>query len=397
MMSAEIVDRNRIQQGHQRFLESFLGEPDRVPLGAALNEHALYRLGLSGLDFAIHPTVAVRAQLLLSDYYDLDSLLLAYDCYNIEAEALGQRLIYTEGAMPDLDSLNPLIRQKADLDRLVPPRPGESGRMPYVLQMYRLYQEYTGIPARPIFCAPFSLAVAVRGYTQLIGDIRRDPSFARQLFDFLTEEVIIPWIRAMAQTVPEAPFLLGADAWAALPNIDLAIQEAYVVPYALRLQEVVPGAFTLQGWGASSCAEPERFLETLLAMRIPYIYGMDPDPQRLGPQFFKAFAVRHGLPLSLGIDADLLRDGPIERIVERVRAYLQAGAPGGKFSLSLNYVPADTPPAHIAAAMAAVKQFGNYPLGEIDSLEFRMPEVEPLEDFLRRKGATDPAYFYAQA
>ncbi|MBI1986987.1 MAG: hypothetical protein HYS70_01390 [Nitrospinae bacterium] len=380
-------DLPRATRGYQRFVAGFLGEPDVVPVSAQSNDHTVFLLGLNARQFYTQPTVAVRAQLLVGEYYDLDLVPLSYDVYNIEAEALGQRLIYTDAGMPDVDTDRPLIAKKGDLDRLVPPVPGCSGRMPYVLEMFRLLREYSGLPARPSFCAPFSLAVAVRGYHNLIQDIRRDPPFAHRLFAFLVDEVLIPWVGKIREVIPEAIFLVGADAWSAPPLIDLQIQEEYIVPYALRLQEKVPGAFVMQGWGASAFSEPERFLETLLRMNVPYIYAMDPDPERIGPERYKSFAAAHDRPLSLGIDADLLRDGPIERIVERIRRYVRAGALGGRFSFFLNAIPADTPPAHVQAAIAAVRQFGRYPLREIDRMEFQMPEVESLEAFLRRKGA----------
>ena len=295
--------------------------------------------------------------------------------------------------MPDVDTNEPLLADKGMLDRLHPPVPGEAGRMPYVLGICRVFRELTGLPFMPIFCAPFSLAVAIRGYRNLVRDFRRDPGFAHRLFEFLVDQVLIPWVDVLQKEVPEAPFLLGADAWSAPPIIDLRIQEEFIVPYALRLQEKAAGAFVLQGWGFSSFAEPERFLETLLRMNIPYIYGMDPEPERLGPEPFKAWAVKHGLPLCLGIHSDLLRDGPVEAIVERVRKYVKVGAPGGRFFFFLNDIPADTPPAHVHAAIAAIRQFGAYPLKEIDDLELRMPTIEPIEEFLERKGFRDKGHF----
>ena len=47
--------------------------------------------------------------------YGLDVPSITYDVYNIEAEALGQRLLLTDAAMPDIDRSAPLIRDKDDL------------------------------------------------------------------------------------------------------------------------------------------------------------------------------------------------------------------------------------------------------------------------------------------
>lgn len=384
----------RVMEGFRRFAAGFQGEPDRVPVTAQSNDHTTFLLGLNCRDFYANPATFVKGQMVVAEYYGLDLIPNSYDCYNIEAEALGQRLIWTDHAMPDVDTDQPLLAEKGRLDRLVPSVPGESGRMPYVLGIGRAVRELAGLPSPPIFCAPFSLAVALRGYMNLVRDFRQDPAFAHRLFELLVDQVLIPWVQLLQKEVPEAPYLLGADAWSAPPIIDLRIQEEFIVPYAQRLQEKAAGAFVMQGWGFSSFAEPERFLETLLRMKIPYIYGMDPEPERLGPEPFKAWSVKHGLPLCLGIHSDLLRDGPVEAIAERVRNYVRAGAPGGRFFFFLNDIPADTPPAHIHAAIAAIRQFGTYPIERMGEEPFRMPPVEPIEEFLRRKGIRDKGYFY---
>lgn len=388
------LDIPRVVEGFRRFAAGFQGEPDRVPVIAQSNDHTTFLLGLNCRDFYTNPATFVKGQAVIAEYYDLDLIPNSYDCYNIEAEALGQRLIWTDHAMPDVDTDQPLLGEKGMLDRLIPPIPGESGRMPYALGICRAFRELTGLPFLPIFCAPFSLAVALRGYRNLVRDFRQDAAFAHRLFEFLVDRVLIPWAQVIQKEVPEAPYLLGADAWSAPPIIDLRIQEEFIVPYAQRLQEKAAGAFVMQGWGFSSFAEPARFLETLLRMKVPYIYGMDPEPERLGPEPFKAWSVIHALPLCLGIHSDLLRDGPVEAIVDRVRRYVKVGAPGGRFFIFLNDIPADTPPIHVHAAIAAIRQFGAYPLEVVDEKEVRMPPVEPIEDFLRRKGITDKGYFY---
>jgi hypothetical protein len=70
----------------------------------------------------------------------------------------------------------------ADLDRLSPPDPYRSGRMPWVRQFNRIFLEETGSLERIYFTAPFSDAVNIRGYENLVLDldfeIPRRESFA---------------------------------------------------------------------------------------------------------------------------------------------------------------------------------------------------------------------------
>ncbi len=64
-----------------------------------------------------------------------------FDFYNIELEALGQKLIWRDRSEPDVDTSEPLIKSEEDFGRLRPPRPGVDGRMPFVLESYRRYAD----------------------------------------------------------------------------------------------------------------------------------------------------------------------------------------------------------------------------------------------------------------
>lgn len=53
--------------------------------------------------------------------FGLDVPAVTYDVYNIEAEALGQGIQWSEAGMPDIDRTAPLIRDRADLSRIRTP------------------------------------------------------------------------------------------------------------------------------------------------------------------------------------------------------------------------------------------------------------------------------------
>jgi hypothetical protein len=51
----------------------------------------------------------------------------------------------------------------------------------------------------------------------------------------------------------------------------------------------------------------------------------------------------------------------------------------------MSNVPADTPPRHIHAAVAAVHTFGRLPLAEnLDRIEFSVPERESFQDYIQK-------------
>jgi hypothetical protein len=95
--------------------------------------------------------------------YDIDAGLFDYDVYTIEAEALGQRLIYSDKAFPQIHRSMPLIQDRHDLRKIRTPDFDSDGRFPNVIETYSIYKKRTGIDSGMELCAPFSLAANVRG------------------------------------------------------------------------------------------------------------------------------------------------------------------------------------------------------------------------------------------
>ncbi|MDY7076410.1 MAG: uroporphyrinogen decarboxylase family protein [Chloroflexota bacterium] len=376
--------------GTRRVAAAILGTPDCVPIYGPLPDHAMYLAGVPSKTFYTQPALFVEAQLLLAEYYGFDLPYVYGDVYNIEAEALGQRIIYRERAAPLMDRGQPLIQAPAELDRIETPDFFSAGRLPFVLETYRLVGEQTGLPSLRWFCAPFSLACAVRTYSRLVHDMQDNPSFVHALLERLTECVLVPWIRCSLRHHPAARAATGVDAWASFPIITWDIFWEYVVPYARRLRDVFAQegyeVVVSGGWGDSRLPNPVPLLEERIRLQGA-LRGLDPDVQRLGPELYATVAARHDVALGLGLDSRLIHDGPVEAIAARVKSYIQAAAPRGRLTLIINNVPGDTPPEHIHATVAAARTYGQYPIADdLDAIPFEMPDVEPFVDFARRRG-----------
>ena len=113
---------------------------------------------------------------------------------------------------------------------------------------------------------------------------------------------------------------------------------------------------------------------------------LDPDLFDVGPARVKAFAARSDVSVIAGVDATLLKNGPIEAIVERIKLYIDMLGRDGRCMIHLNQVPAETPPDHIHAAVAACHTYGQLPIAEdLDDVPFEMPRIERFEEFIHRK------------
>ena len=135
-----------------------------IAVGAQSNDHSALLAGVPSKRFFTDAFTFTRVQLLVTEYYNFDTISNFWDVYNIEAEALGQKVVYHPGGIPDTDRTRPLIATPSDLDRIAPPDPYKSGRMPWILQVNKHYLEMGGKLDRAYFTAPFSLAANIRGY-----------------------------------------------------------------------------------------------------------------------------------------------------------------------------------------------------------------------------------------
>ncbi|MBN1318511.1 MAG: hypothetical protein JXA42_23730, partial [Anaerolineales bacterium] len=89
--------------GRRRVSAAVAGTPDCVPIYATLTEHARHLYGIPAQIFYTNPDVFVEAQLTVSKYYKLDLPSVHGDVINIEAEALGRRVIYRPRSAPMLE------------------------------------------------------------------------------------------------------------------------------------------------------------------------------------------------------------------------------------------------------------------------------------------------------
>jgi uroporphyrinogen-III decarboxylase len=374
----------------ERISRLLQGKADTVPIGAQINEHVVQLCGGDMREVYTKAAKFVAMNLAVFEYYQVDIPGFYYDIYNIEAEALGQSLNWASDRMPDIDRTRPLLREHSHLDRLRPPDFKETGRMPFVLEVLRRCQDL-GLSVRIRFCSPFSLAVNIRGIENLLIDIMTVPQFAHRLLTFLTDDILIPWVRSQREAIgqPHSP-ASGADAAASPPIVTVEILEEFVMPYLRRMNEKI-GNVTGQGyWGYSYLFKnPEKFhqmLELMASVSPKALNCLDPDVARTGPEPYAEFARERKMGLRLGLDTLLLQEGPWTKIAERCRRYIAAGSRAEGLVISLNDVSIHTPPANVHTAIAAVRHFGKLPREDRPLESFQPPAVETFDEFLRNYG-----------
>jgi uroporphyrinogen-III decarboxylase len=342
------------QEGIALMAAAMRGPVSRIPVYAQMHDFVAEHCGIPRREFFARPDLLVPATLEVQARFGLDVAAVTYDVYNIEAEALGQRIRWSDAGMPDIDRGAPLIRSRDDLALLQTPDFDTQPGCRRVLEMHALFRRLTGIEPSLSFCAPFTLATNLRGIEQFLLDIQTDSGFATELLARITDDVLAPWILYQRRHFPDSARISGVDAAASPPIVNVSLLREWAAPPILRLRDLCGPEVSVANWvGERFLKRPEDMLGLKLMVGPGALLGQDPDVEALGPAFYKTYADERDVPLILGIGASFLAAARPADVVERVSRYSDIGARGGRFALYLCNLGASTPPENLRAAVEA--------------------------------------------
>jgi uroporphyrinogen-III decarboxylase len=381
---------------------------DTVPfMGPQIHDHAMTVAGLPARRYYYDARLLVTTQMAVDRWYGFDTPIITTDTYNFEVEGLGAKMVYSDYAMPTVDTSEPLIRERSDLDRLGPLDPTK-GRVPMGVEAARLISNMgLGPFANGLFCSPFSFICQAMGYPKAVRALRRDPAFARELFDFAENQAIFPYLKAQAAAGVKRS--MGADAWAAFPNLTPEMVEEWVVPSAQRLaargkrelkMTVMAGQVA-----ADYCEEdPAKFdkeimfrcldvvRKTLVIDMAAAVMGRTQD---WNMEWMQEYAVSRGrrgrkLPVYVALNGRFVRDSSPQQIVAKVREWIDIMGRDGRLLFFIANVPADAPPVNIHTALHAVHTLGVYPIAkDLSSITIEPPAFQPFDEWLRGQPEED--------
>lgn len=172
-------------------------EPDRVPFFLLVTMHGAKELGLSVKEYFSRPENVVEGQLRMRAKYRHDCLYGIFYAA-VEVEAWGGDVIFRDDG--PANSGRPFIRRSQDIERLEPPKIGETPCLVKVLKAIKMLKAKVNNEA-PIIGAvmsPFSLPVMQMGFDKYIELIYEQ----RELFDRLmkvNEAFCVQWANAQLQ------------------------------------------------------------------------------------------------------------------------------------------------------------------------------------------------------
>jgi len=212
--------------------------PDRVPFVPSVYEHGARLINQPPGAVSRNAKLMAQAALKAYELYQHDIVTVGIDIYNIEPEAFGCQVSQGEnGSIPGIRT-HPLTKATLlDIDRLAVPQAGESNRLGLIEEACRrVYEEISDrVWVYACMSGPFSQAVELRGFEQLIVDTIETPQLVHRLLE-----------RTTALTMQQASRLSETgcgvnlyESWATIPLITPALFEEYVVPYSRRVTETV--------------------------------------------------------------------------------------------------------------------------------------------------------------
>ena len=360
----------------------------RAIIEAQSNNHTIRLLGLDSKRFVTEPELFIKSQLAASAYYGFDRPFLDYDFYNIESESLGQKMLYRDGLLPEIDFSDPLIAEKRDLYGLKPSVSKNKARFGFVLGMNRIFKSIFKTAPKIRFCGPYSIAVNLRGYNNLMLDIEDDKSFVKDLFDFITYELIIPWVKLQRDDMGEPKALAGGiEATATFPNISTKTMEEWIIPYYEATNQILGNTtFTTCCGGISNFKDPEDFFFYQLSTCPGIIKGYEWDIKSSGFKVFNEYARKNRLNLRLAISAQTLLSLKLNEVPALVKRYLEKGGAGlSNYSIYLSDIDPDTDPRIITNLVSAVKQMGTFPISGNIEYFYSAPGYTDFQDWLLSK------------
>lgn len=311
--------------------------PPRLPFAPTVYEHAAGLIGKSMSDTARDPLLLAQAQIAAFELYRPDIVSVGLDVYNVEAEAIGCRVVYPDDGLPYVSG--PLVQSHGSLAALRRPDPEKAERMPHMLAAASKLMQLIGkdVPVNAAMTGPFTLAAILRGFEDFLCDLVFDPGFATALLDF-SFDCLLSYGVAYAKC--GAGIALN-ESWAAPPLLSPRLFRSVVMPYERRLiaalkQAGVPSVSLICGGNTTEIAES-------LAQTGSSLLMADFMADR---PLYKKLCADAGILLRASIESFAVETGG-QAMIEQTSRVIREAAPGGRFVFGCGVVSAATSPANV--------------------------------------------------
>lgn len=316
---------------------------DRIPFVPAIYEHKSALIGKSPSEICRDADLLEAGLWKELDTYDADMLVIGIDVYNVEAEALGCRVVYFEDSNDCPGIVEPIVDGPAAADRLGVPDPTRDGRMPLYLDVARRLQRQLGssMIVRGAVTGPYSMAAELVGAEQFVLLTVDEPAFARRLIEFCAR-VTVEFGKAFLRCGVE-PILFDSRATPTLasPRVVRSLLIPVYRDYVLPELKAAGGRFLPLIIGGNTTP----IIDDLIATGATQFLA--DRPANLAQWCATARAA--GVPVRANVDALLVNRGPASAVRRQAVEILRQFHTHPGFLLGCGVVAYDGNPEHVHA------------------------------------------------
>lgn len=317
------------------------GEVERIPWVPFVGCHSASLIGVSAEEYFKNDKYIVEGAIKAFELYKPDGLPITFDL-QIEAEALGCKLIYSDTNPPSVAS-HPLAEGKTIDDLKIPTE--EDGRFPIVLKAGREIVRRLGdkIAIYGLVIGPFTLALHLKG-TDIFYQMMDEPEELHKLMRFC-QKVSMNSAKMYIDTGVDVVAIVDPMTSQISPNSF----EEFVTPYITPVFEYIKE----RGRTCSLfvCGDATRNIEAMCKCK-PDNISID---ENVDLRYAKEICSKYGVSLggNIRLTVTMLFGTPLDNIREAENLMQIGGKKGYILSPGCD-IPFNTPPENIKAIASAV-------------------------------------------
>ena len=327
-----LTGKQRIGAAFKKTFADEKPQMDRIPAYLITGQCNTQLIGASIREWLLDPQVFVKAQVAAYERFRPDILLMMWDLLT-DAEAIGNELKYPEDSL--CISTKSALEDKGKLSSLQLPDPTKDGRLPgYLEAVAETKKIISDAIVSAVIAGPWTIAIGLRGATELIMDALKDPDYVHELMQFCTQQSI-----NFAEAIMPLGVGLGySEAPASCSLISPKMYRSFVFPYHKQIVDHFKAKKF--GVGLHICGYADPILEDMVNTGVTNISIDAPS------DLAKAVAAARGKAVLIGnLDTNLFYTGSKDEMKQAIKNCIdQAPSDSGYILSSGCEVPAIAPP-----------------------------------------------------
>jgi uroporphyrinogen decarboxylase len=342
------VGKQRISAAFKKTFTDKDPQLDRIPAYMFTGHCNAQLVGASVREFLLDPKVFVKAQVAAYERYKPDIVLMMWDLF-MDAEAMGNELRFLEDTMCMPTKL--ALEDKGKLNSLKVPDPAKDGRLPgYLEACAETKKIITDSIVSGVISGPWTIAVGLRGASELILDAMDDPDYVHELMQLCTQATI-----RFTEAISELGVGIGySEAPASCNLISPEMYRTFVLPYHKQIMNYFKEKKV--GLGLHICGNANPILEDMVNTGVTNV-SID-----TATDFAKAVEATRGKAVLIGnVDPNLFLAGGRDDMKQAIQNCIdKAPKDSGYILASGCEVPGNAPPEKIDWFMELANEVGTY-------------------------------------